>query len=141
MMKRREKTDAILAWAKTWPRLDEYLKLNAILTQEDEASLNPIGTEKVGDRYIDGTPMYLEYTFMLKIVLPWSDGYDAVNAEAQLLVEEWMDWVDAQYPDNVPALDGVVEKIEAVASEPTITVFQDESLAEYNFICKITYNE
>lgn len=139
-MKRREKTDAVIKWAKTWPHIDEYLKLNAILTDNGEASLNTIGTEKVGDLFIDGTPKYHDYTFMLKMVLPWSDGYDDINADAQRLMEEWMDWVDEQWPENVPEI-GTVEAIDAVASEPTIMVYQEDSLAEYNFICRIRYTE
>lgn len=139
-MKRREKTDAVIKWAKTWPHIDEYLKLNAILTDDGEASLNTIGTEKVGDLFIDGTPKYHDYTFMLKMVLPWSDGYDDINADAQRLMEEWMDWVDEQWPENVPEI-GTVEAIDAVASEPTIMVYQEDSLAEYNFICRIRYTE
>ena len=139
-MKRQDKTEAVIKWAKTWPQLEDYLKLNAILTDDGEASLNTIGTEKTGDLFIDGTPKYLEYTFMFKMVLPWSDGYDEINADAQKLMEGWMDWVDDQFPANVPEI-GEVESIEAVASEPTIMVYQEDSLAEYNFICKIRYNE
>lgn len=139
-MNRRDKTEAVIKWAKTWSQLDEYLKLNAILTEDGEASLNTIGTEKTGELFIDGTPKYLEYTFMFKMVLPWSDGYDDINADAQKLMEGWMDWVDDQFPDNVPDI-GEVESIEAVASDPTIMVYQEESLAEYNFICKIRYND
>lgn len=139
-MRRAGKTDAIKEWAKAWPHLDEYLKLNAILTEDGEASLNPIGEENPVEEYIDGSAVY-EYYFMLKLVLPWSEGYDSINSDAQLLMEQWMDWVDEQYPDHVPDFDGVIDSIEAVANEPEIETYQEESLATYNFIGKITYTE
>lgn len=141
MMNRRQKKDALIAWAKTWPHLDDYLKLNAILTDEGEASLNTISKETQPEQvFIDGTDD-IEYTFQLKLVLPWSDGYDPVNAEALALMEDWMDWVDEQYPSNIPEWDGTIHSIEAVEDEPSVMVYQEESLATYNFIVKISYTE
>lgn len=139
-MKREGKTDAIKAWVKSWPYLDDLIKLNAILSREDDASLNPVGTDSAGEPFIDGSAVH-EYVFQLKLVLPWSDGYDDINAEAQKLMESWMDWVDEQFPNNVPEWDAEIEAIEAVSTEPTIMVYQEDSVAEYNFIGKITYTE
>lgn len=139
-MNRTGKAEALKKWAQSWPHLDEYLKLNAILTDDGDASMNPIGRDVEGTPFIDGTASR-DYYFMLKLVLPWSDGYDSVNTDAQTLMESWMDWVDAQYPNNIPEWDGDIETIEAVADEPEIMTYQEESLATYNFICKITYTE
>lgn len=139
-MKREGKTDAIKAWVKSWPYLDDLIKLNAILSREDDASLNPVGTDSAGKPFIDGSAVH-EYVFQLKLVLPWSDGYDDVNTEAQKLMESWMDWVDEQFPNNVPEWDAEIEAIEAVSTEPDIMVYQEDSVAEYNFIGKIIYSE
>ena len=36
------KTQAVKEWASTWPEIDGYIKLNAILGDRDEASMNTI---------------------------------------------------------------------------------------------------
>lgn len=134
------KTDAVLEWAKTWEHLDGFLKLNAILTDDDDASLSTVFSDSKGEPFIDGSARH-EYTFMLKLVLPWSDGHDPINAEAELLMEQWRDWVDEQYPANVPDWDCEIEDIRALYDVPAVTVYQEESLAEYNFQARIIYVE
>lgn len=139
-MKVSGKTEAALKWAKTWPELDGFLKLNAILAKDEEASFNTAYTTSSGEPYIDGTAKH-EFIFMLKMMLPWSDGYDSVNEEANALMEQWRDWVDEQYPDNVPDFDAEILDISALYDVPAMTVYSDDSLAEYNFQAKITYIE
>lgn len=140
-MKREGKTDSVMAWAKTWPHLDEFLKLNAILTENDEASLQTVYGDSAGEPFIDGTARH-EYTFMLKLMLPWSDGYDPTNQEAEKLAEKWADWVDSQFPDNVPDFgEAKIEDIRALYNLPSVSTDQDESIAEYNFQARITYIE
>lgn len=140
-MKREGKTNAALEWAKTWPYLDEFLKLNAILTDNDEASFQTVSSDSAGSPFIDGTAKH-EYTFMLKLMLPWSDGYDPTNEEAEKLLERWADWVDEQFPDNVPDFgEAEIEDIRALYDVPAVTVYQEDSLAEYNFQAQITYTE
>lgn len=135
------KTEAALEWAKTWPHLDGFLKLNAILTEGGDASFNTVFSDSAGQPFIDGTSRH-QYTFALKMVLPWSDGYDQSNAEAERLMEEWRDWVDDQYPDNVPAWPGAeIEAIEALYDVPSVMVYQEESVAEYMLQAQITYTE
>lgn len=140
-MRRQGKVDAALAWAKTWPRLDDFLKLNAISANDDEAALTTVYGDSKGEPFIDGTARHV-MTFGLRMVLPWSDGYDPTNAEAERLIEEWQDWVDEQFPQNIPDFDGAeIEGIRSLYDVPAITVYQEDSQAEYNFQAAITYTE
>lgn len=140
-MKMEGKVDAAVKWAKTWPELNEFLKLNAILTDDDQASFTTVYGDAKGKPYIDGTAQHT-FTFGLRMMLPWSDGYDSTNARAELLIERWRDWVDAQFPANVPDWgETEIEGIEALYDVPAVTVYQDEAVAEYSFQAKITYTE
>ena len=134
------KTDAALEWAKTWPRLNDLLKLNAINAEDDDAAFTTIFTDTAGKPFIDGTARH-EYTFGLKMMLYWSDGRDEYNAEAERLMESWRDWVDEQYPDNVPEWDCEIDDIRALYDVPAVTVYSEDSLAENQFLCKIIYTE
>lgn len=135
------KTDAALEWAKTWPHIDGFMKLNAILAEDGDASMATVFGDSEGEPFIDGTARR-EYTFMLRLMLPWSDGYDPINADAERLMEQWRDWVGQQYDEgNVPEWDCEIEGIRSLYDVPAVTVYQDESLAEYNFQARITYIE
>lgn len=134
------KTQAALEWAKTWPHIDGFLKLNAIDADDGDAAFTTVFTDSQGEPFIDGTARH-EFTFGLKMMLPWSDGHDPVNADAELLMEQWRDWVDEQYPDNVPDWDCEIEDIRALYDVPAVMVYQEDSLAEYNFLAKIIYTE
>lgn len=139
-MRMQGKTDAALKWARTWPRLDDLLKLNAIIEDDEDATFTTVYSDAKGEPFIDGTARH-EYTFGLRIMLPWSDGTDEQNADAMRLVEEWRDWVDEQFPDNVPDWDCEIEDIRALYDVPAVNVYQEDSLAEYNFLSKIIYTE
>ena len=139
-MKIEGKTDAALEWAKTWDHLDGFLKLNAIDAEDQDAAFTTIFNDAKGEPYIDGTAKR-EFTFGLKMMLPWSDGHDPINSEAELLMEQWRDWVDEQYPKNVPKWDCEIEGIEALYDVPAVMVYSEDSLAEYNFLAKIIYVE
>lgn len=135
------KVDAALKWAKTWPELDEFLKLNAILTKDGDAALTTVFSDAKGTPFIDGTARH-QFTFGLRMMLDWSDGHDPTNAQAERLIEQWRDWVDEQFPANIPNWPGAeIEAIESLYDVPAITVYQDDSLAEYNFQARITYTE
>lgn len=135
------KTDAALKWAKTWPHIDGFMKLNAILAEDGDASMATVFGDAEGEPFIDGTAR-IEYTFMLRLMLPWSDGYDPINADAERLMEQWRDWVDQQYDEgNVPEWDCEIEGIRSLYDVPAVTVYQEDSLAEYNFQARITYIE
>lgn len=129
-------------WAKGWPDLGGYLKLNAISSESGDASLDTVYNDAKVQDYIDGRALR-EYTFALVMMADWSDGFDATNAEANRLNESWIDWVDSQFPDNVPEWPGAIfQSIESIYNVPSLAaVYQDESLAKYMFQAKITYIE
>lgn len=137
------KTDAVVAWAKGWPELDGYLKLNAVSTEAGEHAINTVYNDASIVEYVDGTAKR-EYTFALVMIADWSDGFDSVNEEANRLGESWVDWVASQYPDNVPDFGdkASISKIEPLYNMPSLAmVYQEDSLAKYMFQVKITYTE
>lgn len=141
-MKIAGKTEAVVEWAKGWPDLNGYIKLNAITSESGDASIDTVYNESKVQEFIDGRALR-EYTFALVMMADWSDGFDATNAEANRLSESWIDWVDSQFPDNVPDWPGAsFQAIESVYNVPSLAaVYQDESLAKYMFQAKITYIE
>lgn len=141
-MKTAGKTEAVVEWAKGWPDLNGYIKLNAVTSEAGDASINTVYNDAKVQDYIDGRALR-EYTFALVMMADWSDGFDATNAEANRLNESWIDWVGSQFPDNVPDWPGAsFQSIESVYNVPSLAaVYQDESLAKYMFQAKITYIE
>lgn len=140
-MKMSEKVDAALKWAKKWPQLGDLLKLNAIRNEDSDAALTTVYSDSRGEPFIDGTARH-RFIFGLRMVLPWSDGHDPTNAEAERLIEGWRDWVDTQYPENVPDWpESDIESIEALYDVPAVTVFEEEEMAEYSFQSAITFVE
>ena len=139
-MKLEGKVDAAMQWAKTWPELDDLIKLNAIRNEDGDAELSPVvSLDK--DPYIDGSGRYT-FVLMFHMMLPWSDGHDPVNAEAERLMLKWIDWVNQQYPDNVPSWpESNIQDIESLYNVPELTTYEDEEMAEYNFQAQITYIE
>lgn len=143
MSKLEGKTKAALEWAKGWPELDGYLKLNALISQEGEATFNTSYNEAFLEKYIDGSAKR-QYTFQLRIIAPWSDGYDPTNEEAEELATSWHDWVSEQYAlGNIPDWEGAeIISIEPIHNAPALNqVFPDEGNAEYMIQAIITYNE
>lgn len=134
------KTYAALEWAKGWPNLDGYLKLNAIILFGDDATLDTTVNDAEVISYIDGTALR-EFTFQLRIIAPWSDGYDATNIEAMKLASEWQDWVSRQYDlGNVPDFGANITAIESVKNAPALNaVYEKDNLAEYLIQARITY--
>lgn len=136
------KAKAVLEWAKGWEELDGFLKLNALITQEGQATLNTVTNDSIVQKYIDGTAIR-HYTVQLKVITSWSDGYDPVNVEAERLASSWLDWVNRQFPENVPEWEGAdITGIEALQNAPALNrVFENDSLAEYVIQAQITYIE
>lgn len=137
-----DKTKAVFEWAKGWDGLDGYLKLNAIISQDGEASIDPGASDEVIETYIDGTKDRA-YTFDLRIVVPWSSGTNEVNMEAQELASDWYDWVERQYPANVPDWPGAeITGIVPDFNIPSLNaVYQNDGLAEYVIEATIYYTE
>lgn len=137
------KTDAALEWAKGWSHLDGYLKLNALINEDGDATLTTTYDDAVIQKYIDGTAVR-QFTFQLRVITSWSDGYDSTNIEAMKLATSWLDWVNEQYEiGNIPDFgDAEITSIEADQNTPALNkVDQDESLAEYLIQAVITYIE
>lgn len=137
------KAGAVFEWLTEWPALNGYLKFNALLSKEDEASFNIVPRDYIVEQFIDGTAKR-RYAFQLKAVLPWSEGYDSVNRDAEEMVASWLDWVSAQYAKgNVPQWEGAtITDIAPTQNAPGLNfVYQDDGLAEYVFEAVIDYEE
>lgn len=142
-MRMQGKTDAALEWAKGWKELDGFLKLNALINREGEATFSTAYNDRAVIEYNDGTAKR-EYTFQLRMIAPWSDGYDSINIEAERLATEWYDWVAEQYDlGNLPDWgEADIESIEPMHNAPALNaVFQEDSTAEYVIQAIITYIE
>lgn len=131
-------------WAKGWPDLKGYLKLNAIDASESgDAAMIPTYNDAAVSEYIDGTADR-QYTFELRIVRPWSGGVDDVNEEATKLAESWLEWVSEAYPLLVPDFgpDATITGIEPLQNVPTpVMVYDEDGTAVYGFSARIDYTE
>lgn len=136
------KTEAALDWANTWEGLPSFLKLNALETEEDGTSFATASNDVSMVEYNDGTAKR-QYTFLLKVVTAWSDGYDKINVEAERLAAAWLDWVSEQFPDNIPDWPGAeIIGIEPTQNAPILdAVWEKDGLAQYVFQAVITYIE
>lgn len=139
-----DKAQSALEWAKGWPHLDGYLKLNAIITDDNDATLDTTQTDSVIKKFIDGTAERV-FTFQLRIIAAWSDGYDSTNVEAMKLASNWKDWVNSQYQvGNVPDFgeDAKITGIESPKNSPALNaVYKNDNLAEYLISAEIFYIE
>lgn len=137
------KTQAVVDWLKTYPQLDDYLKLNAVDLEAGERSVQTVYNDAQVSEFIDGTTVRT-YTFALVLVADWSDGFDGVNSEAQSFGDEWLDWVAAQFPANVPDFgeNCTIKAIRPLQNIPALAAaYQEEQLARYQFQAAITYWE
>lgn len=138
------KAKAVLEWAKKWPEIDGLLKLNAVLTQEGEASMNTITNDPFVKTFNDGTALR-EYSFQLCLVLNWSDGYDDTNEEAMSKASRWLDWVNDQYATgNLPDFgsNAEIQGVRFAQNAPMLNaVYEGDSLAEYLIQVIISYIE
>lgn len=138
------KAKAVLDWAKEWPEIDGLLKLNAVLTQEGEASMNTITNDPLVSEFNDGTALR-EYSFQLCLVLNWSDGYDDTNGEAMSKASQWLDWVNEQYATgNLPdfGANAEITDVRFAQNAPMLNaVYEGDSLAEYLIQVIIRYIE
>lgn len=142
-MKMEGKTQAAFEWAKGWEKLDGFLKLNALINQDGDATFSTAYNDREVIGYNDGTAKR-EYTFQLRVIAPWSDGYDSTNVEAERMATEWYDWVAEQFEKgNLPQWEGAnIIGIDPINNAPALNaVFQDDSTAEYVIQALITYIE
>lgn len=136
------KAEAVLEWARTWPELDGYLKLNATVAENGDASLNVVQGDSVVMKYIDGSAQR-QWIFQLKVIVPWSDGHDEINEAAERFAASWQDWVASQYPGNIPEWPNAeITGIEPQWNTPALNyIYEDGSLAEYVVQAVIDYIE
>lgn len=136
------RVSAVKEWAGSWPGCKGLAKLNGAMTESGETTIAATAAEGVTRRFLDGTcERYM--VFSMGLVLPWSDGHDAINAEAAELAEQWADWCAAQWPGNPPAIPGArVTGIEAVTKSPAVEAVDEAgSAATYTFEVRIDYME
>lgn len=136
------KAKKLLEWLKGWDGFDDYLKLNAIVSKEDDASLNIVVNDEVVQRFIDGSAIR-DFSFQVKMVYPWSDGYDDTNSEAFDSMSSLLDWLDEQIPTNAPDWDGAeVMELIFINNVPSLDyVLEGDEMAEYSVTAKIRYKE
>lgn len=137
------KGEALLSWARQWPALDGMLKLNATVTESGDVALVVSPSNAPLISYIDGKEQNA-ISFGLAAMLPYSSFTDDVNSEAQRYMESWYDWVREQddaenYPDFGEA---IIDSVRPVQAAPTVaTVYNEASLAKYQFQAQIIYTE
>lgn len=136
------KAQKLIDWAKGWEGFNDYLKLNALVNKEGDASLNIVANDRIIIEYIDGV-CKREFTVQFKMVLPWSDGYDPVNIESEETASSLLDWLDKQWPDNVPEWDNCnIYEIVTTSNAPQLDfVREQDELAEYSVQIIIRYEE
>lgn len=143
MLSLKDKAGKVIDWAKEWHGFDGYLKLNAIVTVKGDASLvtNPVDITDV--KYIDGTAER-RFLFNLRIILPWSDGFDGTNESSMAFATELYDWVVEQNElKNYPEWEGaIVTEVFPTQSFPTVNfVYEEDEMAEYLVSVEIDYKE
>lgn len=143
MLSLKDKAKKTVEWAKGWDGFNDYLKLNALVAQDGNAALVTNPVDVYGTKYIDGTAKR-RFLFMLRIVLPWSDGYDGTNEESLALATELYDWVTAQNEaKNYPDWEGAeITSVFPTQSFPEMGyIYETDGLAEYIITCEIEYEE
>lgn len=143
MLTLKGKTDAVVEWAKKWDGFDGYLKLNSIVAEEGESTIVTDATDREVDKYIDGTANR-QYQFNLRIVLPWSSGFDKTNSNSMEVAVMLYDWAESKneardYPDWEGAL--IVDLIPTLSMPRVNFVYEEDGLAEYLIPFIINYEE
>lgn len=135
--------EAVRDWAAGFPGLSGMARINATVREDGAASVRAEANEAVRRRYIDGAEDR-EVTFALLLATPWSEGADAINAEAAALGERFADWCGEQWPGNPPDLGEGCEVlgIEPVYRQPQLEDVQESGrVALYRFEVRITYRK
>lgn len=143
MLSLKDKAGKVIDWAKEWDGFGGYLKLNAIVTVNGQASLvtNPVDITDV--KYIDGTAER-RFLFNLRMILPWSSGFDGTNEDSMALATELYDWVVEQNElKSYPQWEGAqITEVFPTKSFPTVNfVYEEDELAEYLVSVEIDYKE
>lgn len=143
MLLTRDKTKQVVEWAKGWEGFGDYLKLNALMAGQGEASVVTEVADYAVKEYIDGSADRV-YLFSFKMVLPWSDGFDSTNQDSLEVAQQLYDWVVMQdeaerYPEWD---DAVITSALPTYSMPKLNfVYEEDALAEYVIQVRIEYTE
>lgn len=131
---------ALYDWAAGYEALSSPLRLNAPLERSGDATLATGAAVTVAE-YIDGSTDR-SVDFSLVLMAPWSEGLDGLNADALAEGEAWLDWVEAQWPENVPDL-GEGREVIALATYDAapllVQVMPDGTTAKYQFKAHLDY--
>lgn len=140
--KLKGKADKLVDWLKGWDGFDSYLKFNALVRTEGDASVNVVVNSTPIEKFIDGTAIY-DFTFRVNMMFAWSDGFDSTNTEAFNTMSSLLDWIDEQYPDNTPDWDGAeIMDITVTDSAPSLDYVEaSDEMAQYSIVAKIRYKE
>lgn len=143
MLSLKDKTSAVIDWAKEWDGFKGYLKLNAIVASESESTLVTDAVDTSLSVFIDGTAERV-YAFNIRMVLPWSRGFDSTNEESMAFAVQLYDWIAErearhEYPDWKGAR---ISSLALTQSMPAVNfVYEEDELAEYIINCSIYYEE
>lgn len=143
MLSLKDKAEKVIDWAKEWDGFGGYLKLNAIVTVSGEASLVTNPVDVTDTRYIDGTADR-RFLFNLRMILPWSSGFDGTNEDSMALATKLYDWVVLQNElKSYPEWEGAtITEVFPTQSFPTVNfVYEEDELAEYFVSVEIDYTE
>lgn len=137
-----DKANRLVEWASGWDGFDQYLKLNALVSTEGDSSLNVIANDRIVTEYIDGSAIR-EFTAQLKVVTAWSSENVPTNAEAENYLCGLVDWINRQFPDNLPDWPGAtITDIHTQNNAPSLDfVHEQDEVAEFSINVIITYQE
>lgn len=132
---------ALFEWAKGDEELNlEGLTLNGTIDRPGTRSLQTSAASTTQE-YISGTKERTAY-FGLVLVEAWSEDDDGLNEDALAEGERWLDWVNAQWPENLPDLGDGREVVELATDDDApllVQVLPDQMVAKYQFQAHITY--
>lgn len=143
MLSLKDKAAKVIEWAKGWSGFEDYLKLNAIVTLEGEAALVTNPVDRATTVYIDGTADR-RFVFMMRLILPWSSGYDTVNQTSLEMAVDLYDWVAEQNEaKNYPNWEGArIDSVFPTKSYPELGyIYEEDQLAEYIVEVEIDFME
>lgn len=131
---------ALFDWATGFASSGAPLRLNAPLERSGDRCLVTGAATTTAD-YIDGR-RERRMDFSLVLMAPWSEGADGLNAAALEEGERWLDWVEAQWPENLPDLGEGREVTQLTTYDGApllVQVMPDAVTAKYQFMAHLDY--
>lgn len=143
MLSVKDKAQQVVEWAKGWDGFEDYLKLNAIVALGGEAALVTNPVDITDTKYIDGSADR-RFVFFIRMIMPWSDGFDSTNDDSMKRAERFYDWIVEQgVAKNYPDWEGAkITDVYPLKSYPEMGfVYEEDRLAEYTIDVEIDYTE